>query len=102
MTNYINISVADAKNSLQMDNLLILDCRTTADYKAGHLENALHLHDGLRESLVKRGDKQRTILIYCYHGHASQHVAQFFADFGFSHVYSLEGGYTAWQQSSAS
>lgn len=95
---YKNMSIADAKILIQNANPMILDCRATADYKLGHIENALHLHEGLKESLVKRGDKQRDLLIYCYHGHASEHLAEFFSDFGFAPVYSLEGGYTAWQQ----
>jgi thiosulfate sulfurtransferase len=95
---YKNISISAAKTLIQTANPLILDCRATPDYKAGHLENALHLHEGLKESLVKRGDKQRSLLVYCYHGHASEHLAEFFSDFGFTDVYSLEGGYTAWQK----
>ncbi|MFZ2726737.1 MAG: rhodanese-like domain-containing protein [Methylococcaceae bacterium] len=77
---------------------MILDCRDVAAYKAGHINNALHMHDGLQQSLVKRGDKQRALLIYCYHGHASEHVAEFFTDFGFQDVYSLAGGYADWQK----
>lgn len=95
---YKNISIPDAKKLIQEANPMIIDCRATSDYKSGHLENALHLHEGLKESLVKRGDKQRNLLIYCYHGHASEHLAEFLSDFGFQHVYSLEGGYTAWQK----
>ena len=99
---YTNIAISDAKKLIQEANPMILDCRTTPDYQSGHIENALHLHEGLKESLVKRGDKQRDLLIYCYHGHASAHLAEFFSDFGFAHVYSLDGGYTAWQQSGES
>lgn len=77
---------------------MILDCRDVAAYKAGHLDNALHIHEGLQQSLVKRGDRQRALLIYCYHGHASEHVAEFFTDFGFQNVYSLVGGYADWQK----
>ena len=76
---------------------MILDCRDLKDYKAGHLEDALHVHEGLKDSLVKRGDKQRSLLIYCYYGHASEHLAEFFSDFGFKDVYSLEGGYSSWK-----
>jgi thiosulfate sulfurtransferase len=94
---YKTISPVACKTLLQETDPMILDCRATADYQAGHLDNALHLHEGLKEALVKRGDKQRGLLIYCYHGHASEHLAEFFSDFGFAQVYSLEGGYTAWQ-----
>jgi thiosulfate sulfurtransferase len=94
---YQNISVTDCEQLIQEHNPLILDCRDVKNYQAGHLDNALHVHESLKESLVKRGDKQRSLLIYCYHGHASQHLAEFFTDFGFKDVYSLEGGYAAWQ-----
>jgi thiosulfate sulfurtransferase len=56
------------------------------------------VHEGLKESLIKRGDKQRSLLIYCYHGHASEHLAEIFTDFGFKDVYSLVGGYASWKE----
>ncbi len=95
---YKNISITDCKTLINDSKPLILDCRAIKDYKNGHIENALHVHDELKESLVKRGDKQRDLLIYCYHGHASQHLAEFFTDFGFKNVYSLEGGYSGWKE----
>jgi len=38
------------------------------------------------------------VLLYCYHGNASQTYGQMFADFGFAEVYSLDGGFAAWQR----
>ncbi len=96
---YQTISIADSKNLIEKSSPMILDCRDVKDYKAGHLEGALHVHEGLKDSLVKRGDKQRSLLIYCYYGHASEHLAEFFSDFGFKDVYSLEGGYSSWKES---
>ncbi len=96
--NYKTISVADSKNLIKKSKPMILDCRAVKDYREGHLEDALHVHEDLKLSLVKRGDKQRGLLIYCYHGHASEHLAEFFSDFGFKHVYSLEGGYSGWKE----
>ncbi len=96
---YKTISIADSKKLITEKTPMILDCRNIADYKAGHLENALHVHEGLKDALVKRGNKQRSLLIYCYHGHASEHLSEFFTDFGFQDVYSLEGGFESWQQS---
>jgi thiosulfate sulfurtransferase len=55
---------------IKENNPLILDCRDVKNYQAGHLDNALHVHEGLKESLIKRGED----------------------------VYSLEGGYSAWQE----
>lgn len=65
------ISVADSKKKIQESEPLILDCRDMKDYWAGHLEDALHVHEGLKESLVKRSDKQRSLLISCYYCHAT-------------------------------
>lgn len=95
---YQTLSVADAKKLIEESKPMILDCRTIKDYRIGHLEDALHVHEDLKESLVKRGDKQRSLLIYCYYGHASEHLAEFFGDFGFKQVYSLDGGYSGWKQ----
>ncbi|MGZ5576521.1 MAG: rhodanese-like domain-containing protein, partial [Methylobacter sp.] len=79
---YKTISVADSKTLIKESKPMILDCRAIKDYRADHLEDALHVHEGLKESLIKRGDKQRSLLIYCYYGHASEHLAEFFHDFG--------------------
>ncbi len=95
---YKKISVTEAENLIKASDPMILDCRDTKDYKAGHLADALHVHEGLKDSLVKRGDKQRSLLIYCYYGHASEHLAEFFSDFGFKDVYSLDGGYSGWKE----
>jgi thiosulfate sulfurtransferase len=95
---YKHLPVVDVEKLLQEAAPIILDCRNVKDYQAGHLDNALHVHEGLKASLVKRGDKQRSLLIYCYHGHASEHLAELFADFGFIDVYSLVGGYTLYTE----
>lgn len=95
---YKIISISDSEKLIQKSNPLILDCRDIKDYKKEHLENALHVHEGLKHSLVKRGDKQRSLLIYCYYGHASEHLAEFFSDFGYKEIYSLEGGYSGWKE----
>ena len=94
---YKTISIADSEKLIKELKPMILDCRDLKDYRAGHLEDALHVHEGLKDSLVKRGDKQLSLLIYCYYGHASEHLAEFFSDFGFKDVYSLEGGYSSWK-----
>ena len=98
MKKYQTISIDDSKTLIKQSKPMILDCREVKDYRAGHLADALHVHEGLKDSLVKRGDKQRSLLIYCYYGHASEHLAEFFSDFGFNNVYSLEGGYAGWKE----
>lgn len=97
MGTFKTLQVQELPQLMTEAQLIILDCRALKDYRAGHLDNALHVHEQLRDTLLRKGDKQRALLIYCYHGHSSEHLAQVFCDFGFQHVYSLAGGYAAWQ-----
>lgn len=98
MKNFKTISVADSEQLIAEQQPMILDCRDLKDYRAGHIDNAMHVHEQLRESLLKKGDKQKALLIYCYYGHASEHLAEMFGDFGFKHVYSLAGGFAGWKE----
>jgi thiosulfate sulfurtransferase len=98
MSKFQVCTVSDLKPLLSTDNALLLDCRKLLDYQVEHIENALHSHDGLVASLIKKSDKNRVLVIYCYHGHASEHLAELFCGFGFNHVYSLDGGYECWKQ----
>lgn len=99
---YKRAAVSELGELVEGDKVLLLDCRRVGDYQNGHIENALHAHDGLVESLIKKGDKQQRIVIYCYTGHSSQHLAEFFGSFGFKDVYSVDGGYEAWEKQKAS
>lgn len=98
MAAFKTVTVAESVQLINEQQPVILDCRDVNAYKAGHLDNAMHLHEQLRESLLRKADKNRPLLIYCYHGHASEHVAEMFADFGFKQVYSMAGGYAVWSQ----
>lgn len=98
MPAFQTITVAAVKPLLTAPETLLLDCRKVKDYQSGHIDNALHAHDALVESLLRRGDKSRPLVIYCYHGHSSEHLAELFAGFGFEQVYSMAGGYESWQQ----
>ncbi len=99
MKKFKDISAAELSSQLSDDDFMLLDCREMKDYRAGHIENAMHLHEGLKESLLKNGDKGKKMIIYCYYGHASEHVAEMFCDFGFNDVFSLSGGYSSWKES---
>ncbi len=88
----------DIQNLLDKPDLMLLDCRDVGDYRSNHLDGALHAHDTLVETLIRKCDKQRPILIYCYSGHRSEHLCELFTGFGFEQVYNLGGGYLRWQE----
>ena len=90
-----NISIEDAKVLVEQ-GVVIADIRDEASYDAGHLDEAIHLTEANIHHFIQQHDFDQPILIYCYHGHSSQHAADFLIKQGFDKTYSLIGGYTAW------
>ncbi len=99
MPGYECINLSTAETMLSEGGVLLLDMRDYRSFLTGHHPRALHLNDGNLRSLIKHTAKHIPIIIYCYHGHSSQDMSQLFYDFGFERVYSLDGGYEAWFQS---
>ena len=76
-------------------NALVLDAREARHHAASHLAGSTRLDGRNHERLLMREAKSRPVLIYCYHGNASQTYASMFSDFGFTDVADLIGGWTA-------
>lgn len=74
MKPFKSVSAVEAAQMIADGDPLILDCRDLKDYRAGHIDNAMHVHEQLRDTLLKKGDKSRKMLIYCYYGHATARV----------------------------
>jgi len=91
------IDVDAAAELLQRDDVLRFDVRDAGSFARTHITGAQHLTQRNLSELITGTSRRAPILIYCYHGNASQEYAQTFSDFGFSEVYSLDGGYEAWR-----
>lgn len=76
---------------------LLLDARDAASHARDGWPEAQRLSADNQDRLLLSTDRRRAVLIYCYHGRASQTWAQMFADFGFTEVADLIGGHSAWQ-----
>ena len=74
---------------------LLLDAREARHHDASHLAGSTRLDGRNHEALLMRQPKSRPVLIYCYHGNASQTWADMFTDFGFNDVADLVGGWSA-------
>lgn len=92
------IDHASAAQLLVRGDTLVLDSRDPANYELAHIPNARPLSADNLDSTLLGTPKATPVLLYCYHGNASQTYAQMFADFGFNEVYSLDGGFAAWQR----
>lgn len=98
MSNFIEVTVAEAAKMIAERQMVILDRRDLSSYQQGHIEGAMMAHDGLVESLIKKCDFSKPLMIYCYRGNSSKELAALFTQFGYQEVYSMAGGYVEWKR----
>ncbi|MEO8590237.1 MAG: rhodanese-like domain-containing protein [Flavobacteriales bacterium] len=79
----------------------LVDVRTAAEFKGGHLLNAVNLDwtGGQLEAMSSTLDKTRPVLLYCASGRRSADARGYLVDQGFTDVVGLEGGITSWRSS---
>lgn len=94
---YHHIDVGAARDLISREPVLIIDVRDAKAYEKSRIPKARHVTIANLANILNSVPKDMPILIYCYRGYASQEYAQTFSDFRFQEVYSLDGGYDAWQ-----
>ncbi|MCK4834645.1 MAG: rhodanese-like domain-containing protein [Gammaproteobacteria bacterium] len=79
---------------------LILDIRTAADYKSGHIKGAknIPLSDFASNIDGLSGNKSDPVLIYCTSGNTVTRAIKLLKKAGFEKVNNLEGGIAAWKE----
>ncbi|HUB63352.1 MAG TPA: ankyrin repeat domain-containing protein [Methylocella sp.] len=92
------IGVPEARSLIEGRGVLLLDVRDAESFRRSHVAGAQNVSIANLDTILQTMARSMPILIYCYHGYASQEYAQIFSDFGFSEVYSLDGGYKAWSK----
>jgi rhodanese-related sulfurtransferase len=90
------IGVDEAQGVVRRNDVLVLDTRDAESFRKAHIKGAQRVSTANLSTVIDETTRNRPILIYCYHGNASREYARIFADFGFSEVYSLDGGYESW------
>jgi thiosulfate sulfurtransferase len=90
------LSVDEALERLEAESALFIDVRDTGSYRRGHVPGASHIGDHNIEAFVRDTDKQRAVIVYCYHGNSSIGGAAYLQENGFAEVYSMRGGFTDW------
>lgn len=95
---FSRISVEAARELMARDDILVLDVRDASAYALARIGSARRISDADLYEVLAGTPKARPVLIYCYHGNASQTYAQTFTDFGFREVYSMDGGFERWRE----
>ena len=79
------INVADAHQKLQ-------------EKEAGHAVQAFHLTNDTLGAFMRDNDFDTPVMVMCYHGNSSKGAAQYLLQQGYDVVYSIDGGFEAWQR----
>ncbi|OKY26651.1 thiosulfate sulfurtransferase [Thalassotalea sp. PP2-459] len=94
-----HMNISDLHQVLADKSHVVVDIRDPASFQSGRIPGALHLTNDNISDFVREADLDAPLVVCCYHGHSSQQAAQFLASQDFTDVYSLDGGFVAWQQS---
>lgn len=81
----------------------VLDVRTSGEYQAGHIKNAMQADWTNKEQFndrIQYVDKNRPVYVYCLVGARSAAAADWMRQNGFSNVMELVGGINAWKRAS--
>jgi rhodanese-related sulfurtransferase len=83
----------------KLDGMLI-DTREDHEWNDGHAVGATHLSRGILERDIETvaPDKSARIVLYCGGGYRSALSADSLTKMGYTNVWSLAGGWRAWQE----
>lgn len=97
-----NIDPASATRLINQEDALILDVRPEAEFRQGHIVNAINLPANGLDSRIDTLNKyrKRPIVAVCRSGQSSIKAASSLVAKGFDNVYSLSGGILAWEGAS--
>jgi rhodanese-related sulfurtransferase len=81
----------------------LIDVREDNEFEAGHAAGAKHMGRGIIERDIVQifPDKATEIVLYCGGGYRSALAADMLDKMGYTNVWSMDGGWKAWQDSGA-
>jgi len=82
-------------------NFVILDVRTSKEYVAGHIHQAVninYLNKNFQKN-IKEYSKDKTYLVYCKGGIRSQRAMETMKELGFKKIYNMKPGIIGWVDS---
>ena len=82
-------------------NAKLIDVREDREWDAAHAAGAIHLGKGIieRDIEVTIPDKATELILYCGGGYRSALAADALQRMGYTNVFSMAGGWRAWQES---
>ncbi len=82
----------------QKKGMMILDVRTDKEYAQGHVPGAVHVPLDAIGDRVRKHKKDRELVVYCQSGNRSIWAIKRLMGMGYTNLYNLKGGYSAWKR----
>ena len=78
----------------------LIDVREDKEFAAAHATGATHLGKGIIERDIETAvpDKNTELILYCGGGYRSALAADVLQKMGYTNVFSMAGGWRAWQE----
>ena len=96
------VSVADAR-ARQEQGAMLIDVREDNEWAEGHAAGARHMGRGVieRDVVQQIPKKNAELILYCGGGYRSALAADNLQKMGYTNVWSMAGGWTAWREAGA-
>jgi len=96
------VGPADATGLINHESATVVDVRSMAEFKQGHIVDAINLPlNGLKNQLKQlEKHKQSPIVVCCRSGSRSANACRTLKKAGFENVHNLRGGMLAWESAS--
>ena len=95
------VSVAETQQRLRENrDAKLIDVREDNEWDAAHAAGAIHLGKGIIERDIETTvpDKNTELILYCGGGYRSALAADVLERMGYTNVFSMAGGWKAWQE----
>ncbi|HEX5167404.1 MAG TPA: rhodanese-like domain-containing protein [Thermomicrobiales bacterium] len=89
-------SVTAVADSMRQRAVQVIDVREHDEWRAGHIEGAIHIPLGALASRMATLDRDIPVITVCRSGRRSMAAATALKRAGFSDVANMEGGMLAW------
>src|ERR1041385_3035276 len=98
------VSVDETRKRMDANrNVRLIDVREDNEWDAAHAAGAEHLGKGIIERDIETAvpDKDTELILYCGGGYRSALAADVLQKMGYTNVWSMAGGWRAWQDAGA-
>jgi rhodanese-related sulfurtransferase len=98
------ISIDEVRRKLESGKAKLVDVREDSEWAAGHARGAQHMGKGVIERDIEQRvpDKNAELILYCGGGFRSALATDNLQKMGYTNVWSMAGGWRAWQAAGAS